>query len=243
MSLFSRSNDKKNTVVPGLGTIHSQGVGDTTYVTGLDHQFLAEDADKPVPGVVRFSAYVSDTGEIAWRFVFAEGPLSRAGRWNGPKPAEDTQLDYPAAAVAEMRRLSETLQEREQTSWFFHALGAVDIELRARTDRDKDIRRTISLLEGLLAKQSEPVKHFVSAEEAGQPKGFHRLATADEKAARRLEWSTRLDERRTALETLKVEQDDRVAMLTRLRDTLRDWSGRKAPRQSPFDLYAQALAA
>ena len=243
MPYFSPIYAKDHTVLPGIGRIHTHGVGNTRHTTGLDHYFLAEGAEKPVVGSVRFSAHVSETGGIAWRFVHADGPMARKRHWNDPRVTEETQADFPAEVVAEMRRLSETLQKRDQTAWFFHALAAVDIELRGRTDKQADIARTISLLEGLLAKQSEPVKHFVSAEEAGTDKGHHRLATPEEKAARRLDWATRLAAKRIELETLTASQADRVAMLKRLYETLHDWSGRRAPKANPYDLYAQSMAA
>jgi hypothetical protein len=243
MPYFSAIYAKDHTVLPGIGRIHTHGVGNTRYTTGLDHYFLAEGAEKPVTGSVRFSAYVSEEGQIAWRFVHADGPMLRARHWKDPRITEDTQVDFPAEVVAEMRRLSETLQERDQTAWFFHALAAVDMELRGRTDKQADLARTISLLDGLLAKQSEPAQHFVSAEEAGTDKGYHRLATPEEKTARRLDWATRLAAKRDELETLTASQADRVAMLKRLYETLHDWSGQRSPKASPYDLYAQAIAA
>ena len=243
MTYFHPIHARNHTVMPGIGKIHTHSVGNTSYTTGLDHYFLAEGAEKPVTGSVRFSAFVDDAGEIAWRFVHAEGPEARKRGWKEPRLTEATQVDFPAEAIVEMRRLSETLQERDQTGWFFHALGAVDMELRDRVGKQDEIARAIQTLEGLLAKPNEPVNHFVSAAEAGADKGFHRPATPEEKAARRADWTARLANRRVALADLAIEQDDRVALLTRLRTTLRDWSGRKAPRTSPYDLYRQAIAA
>lgn len=243
MSYFHPIHARNHTVMPGVGKIHTHSVGNTSYTTGLDHYFLAEGAEKRVAGSVRFSAFVDETGRIAWRFVHVEGPEARRIGWKGPRPTEQTQTDFPAAAIAEMRRLCETLQERDQTGWFFHALGAVDMELRDRVGKQDEIQRAVDTLARLLADPNEPKKHFVTAEQAGADKGFHRPATTEEKTERRADWTGRLANRRAALAVLTAEQADRVALLTRLRDTLRDWSGRKAPRTSPYDLYARAIAA
>ena len=243
MSYFAPIYRDKHVILAGLGTIHSHSVGSTAYTTGHDHYFLAEGAEKPVAGSVRFAAKVGETGEIEWRFVHATGANSRKRDWREPALTEDTQVDFPAAVVAEMRRLSETLHEREPTSWMFHAHGAVDMELRERIGKEDELERSIVILGNLLANPAEPTKHFVPAAESDTGKGFFRPATADETAATRAMWTERREKAFTKLAALKAEQADRIALLKRLGKALSTWAHQKTDRGSVYKMYQAAIAA
>lgn len=243
MTYFSPIYRDKHVILPGLGTIHSHSVGSTAYTTGHDHYFLAEGAEKPVSGAVRFAAAVGDDGEIEWRFVMATGPNQRKRHWKDPVITEDTQTDFPAKVIAEMRRLTETMHEREQTSWFFHAHGAVDMELRRREDEEAKLSRSIEILTDLLSNASEPKKHFVPAAESDTGKGYYRDATTDETIAHRALWAKRLDSATTKLATLKSEQTDRIALLKRVGKALSNWAHQKKnSRLSAYEVYQAAIA-
>jgi putative ubiquitin-RnfH superfamily antitoxin RatB of RatAB toxin-antitoxin module len=196
-------------------------------------------------GSIRFAAYVADDGTIQWRFVHSTGTNSRKRHWKDAPLTEETQVDFPAAAVAEMRRLSETMHEKPDNAWFFSALGAVDMETEDRVRKERDLQRTVEVLAPLLADPSEPRQHFVPAAEAGTPKGYHRDATAEERAERRAMWTERHDKAVAALAALTEAQADRLAMLRRLKVALHDWSHRKgaAPRPSAYQVYQAAIAA
>src|SRR3546814_11553301 len=62
---------------------------------------------------VRFSTFIDEDGRIAWRFVYATGPISRKRDWREPRLDEETQIDFPPVVIAEMRRISEKLYERD----------------------------------------------------------------------------------------------------------------------------------
>src|SRR3546814_4144872 len=185
MGYFHPIYRDKHTVLPGVGTIHSHSVGNTSHTTGFDHYFLPEGAEKEIPGHVRFSTFIDEDGRIAWRFVYATGPISRKRDWREPRLDEETQIDFPPVVIAEMRRISEKLYERDPVAWFFQTIGALDMELDSRLRKEDDLVRTIQHLTEMLGKPHEPKQHFVTAEECGLKKGFHRTATPEEREARR----------------------------------------------------------
>lgn len=243
MGYFHPIYRDKHTVLPGVGTIHSHGVGSCAHTTGFDHYFLPEGAEKQIAGNVRFSTFIEEDGSLAWRFVHAIGPISRKRDWREPRLDEETQLDYPPAVLAEMRRLSETLHERDPVAWFFQTIGALDMELDSRLRKEDDLVRTVQHLTELLANPQEPTKHFVSAEECGLDKGFFRTASPEEREARRDLWRTNLSRAQTRLTALRSNQGERVALLRRLRSSMTGWSKRTGANKSanPFDIYQAAL--
>src|SRR3546814_19117860 len=57
-------------------------------------------------------SFIDEDGRIAWRFVYATGPISRKRDWREPRLDEETQIDFPPVVIAERRRISEKLFER-----------------------------------------------------------------------------------------------------------------------------------
>ena len=246
MSYFHPIYRNKHTVIPGVGTVHSQSVGSCNYTTGIDHRFLPEGADKEISGHVRFSAYVAESGKLEWRFVSATGPKSRKRDWQAPKLSEDTQVDYLPEVIAEMRRLSETLYERDPTGWFFHAVGAIEMELNEYHRKEQDSEVAIAHLTKCLANPAEPKQHFVSAKECGGEKGYCRSATDEERQARRKLWQERIDHHRNRLSSLHSEEGERIALLKRLRQSLTNWSEARSNSQDkpcPLSFYEAAISA
>src|SRR3546814_7021671 len=183
MGYFHPIYRDKHTVLPGVGTIHSHSVGSTAHPPGFEHYSLPQGAEKEIPRHVRFSTFIDEDGRIAWRFVYATGPISRKRDWREPRLDEETQIDFPPVVIAEMRRISEKLYERDPVAWFFQTIGALDMELDSRLRKEDDLVRTIQHLTEMLGKPHEPKQHFVTAEECGLKKGFHRTAT-DRKSTR-----------------------------------------------------------
>lgn len=241
MSYFHPIYARNHTTLPGIGTIHTHSVGSTAHTTGIDHYFKAEGADRAITGSVRYAATIAEDGSVAWILAHVHGPSSRRRDWKLPRLTEETQEDFPAEVVSEMRRLSETLEERDPTDWFFHALGAVEMELDRLTARRQESERTIEHLGGLLADASEPRSHFVSAAEAGAPKGHFRIATPEERAERRALWERNLAKARAAIARFDEEKGARVAMLRRMRAALRTWSSSTKPRRLPSIVLRDAV--
>src|SRR3546814_13017657 len=98
------------------------------------------------------------------------GPISRKRDWREPRLDEETQIDFPPVVIAEMRRISEKLYERDPVAWFFQTIGALDMELDSRLRKDDDLVRTIQHLTDMLGKPPEPHQHFVPTEECGHNK-------------------------------------------------------------------------
>src|SRR3546814_19764999 len=71
------------------------------------------------------------------------GPISRKRDWREPRLDEETQIDFPPVVIAEMRRISEKLYERDPVAWFFQTIGALDMELDSRLRKEDDLVRTI----------------------------------------------------------------------------------------------------
>lgn len=233
------------TVVAGHGHVYSQTVGNTRHTTGIDYAFLPEGARELSQGHVRFSAFVSEDGSIQWRYEHANGPETRKLKRDFREPAlgEQDQVEFPAAVVAGMRAAVESLHDQRTNAWFFSALGAVEMELDQRVRRQQDLERSITNYQNFLADVTAPSTTFVPAETAGTEKGYHRPATAEETAERRAMWQRNLDRDAIRLSTLHVEQDQRVALLQRLRAALRDWSHSRSPRTSAYAAYTAAITA
>jgi len=244
MSNFTPFHARNHTVVPGVGTIHTQGVADA-YLDWQEHTFLAEGADAPVAGRILFGLRIADDGSTHWVMDEVNGPATRRLHWSEPKPTERDQADFPPEAVAEMRRLSETLEERDPTGWFFAVHNRAGDELR-RLKRERT-RLTDGILHigKLLADPSEPSQHFVTKAQCGRDKGFFRAATDEERAERRAAWKRGLDRDRVNLETHDREKGARTAMLGVIRSALSVWSGvpDSKQRRLPSTVVAEALAA
>lgn len=238
MSYFHPIYSDKHTILPGFGKIHSQTVGNTSHTTGYDHYFLADGAEKPHPGLVRFAAYVTEDGQIAWKMISASGAT-----YSSPSSRDENDTSFPPEVIAEMRRISETLGERSPTGWFFTALSAVQMEIDRLKKPIGDAERAVEHLTLLLSDPNEPRQHFVSAEEAGQPKGFRRDATPAERDERRAMWQRNLNRDTKRLADAHVANDARLAMLKTLERALRNWSMSKQARgMSPMAIYQKALA-
>lgn len=243
MSNFTPINRDSLTPIENVGVIFSQTVGNCRGTTGYDHHLKLDGAERQLPGYVRFSAFVADNGTIQWRFVTADGPLARKRSYKEPKLTEETQVDFPAEAVARMRQLSEEMHLRSDNSWFFSALTAVETELDTRQTARYDLERTVSTLQKLLSDPAAPTTTFVSAKEAGLDKGYNRPATAAETAQSRATWTANIERAQTKLSALNEEQGERIALLERLRIALRDWSWHKKPQKSAYETYLDVLAA
>lgn len=235
----------RRTEVPNFGLIHGQTVGNTSHTTGIDFSYIAYGEAEPVVGSVRFAAFVGDDGSIEWKFVHATGPLARKRSYRDEALTEQTQLDYPPQVVAAMRAAAQAMHLEPSNSWFFSALGAVQMELEQREGKQQELERAVENFTKFLSNPAEPRQTFVSAKDAGADKGHHRPATAEETAERRAMWNRNLERDTQSLADLHVEQDDRLAMLRRVRAALREWSWHKGPKPQPsaHETYMAALAA
>jgi hypothetical protein len=243
MGLFDPFHRRNHTVLPGIGTIHTQGVANA-FVGSLSHSFLAEGADKSVAGSVVLGVRIADDGSTHWVVETIDGPDARKRHYDA-KPTENDQADFPAEAVAEMRRLSETLEERDPTGWFFDVLQRAERELELVDRARKDLVRTIEHMDELLGDPSQPRQHYVSKAESGLGKGFHRDATDAERAERRAWWERQREKARTGLAAHDRDIGPRTEMLKVVRSSLRSWSGDKGPtrRRPPSQVMAEALDA
>lgn len=224
MSDFNLRNRSLHTV-EGLGSFIYQCVGNTSHTTGCDHFFLREGADKPHRGAVRFKARVTTEGSIAWDIASA------------PEA-------FPPAVIEVMRQRMETLKDREPSSWMFHALGAAEIQLKALNAERSQDDISIHVLTPLLANPTEPKQHWVSAVEGGQPKGFHRPATAEERKAKRAVWAKSLKAARQSIAAFEDKNASYVDMLKRQVSALRNWASLPhAERTHPCEVFAAAAAA
>ena len=231
----------RNTTIAGIGVIHGYSVGSCSHTCGFDMHFLAAGADQPVKGHVRFSTFVAEDGTLQWRFVSATGDGHWNRDWRLPAVTEQDQPYYPVEAMAAMRRTVETLGERDPTTWFYHALGAVDMELNEILSKRARITHTDQHLSNLLRDPTEPKTHFVTPAEADAKNGFMRASTRDEREARRTMWAERIERSRVALVRFDARHGERIALLERLKAALRTWSSRKS-KFSPMALYAAAIA-
>lgn len=245
MDYFASFYARNHTVIPGIGTIFTQGVSNA-YTSSLEHMFKAEGAEKAVRGRVLFGVRIADDGSTHWVVEEITGPSTRRLAYNDPRPTEADQTDFPAEAMAEMRRLSETYCESSPTGWFFDVLQRAEDDLK-HLDREREqIARGIETRTELLADPNEPRRHFVSKEQAGPDatKGFMRASTADERAERRAWWTAENERARARLEAHDAGQGRRTAMLRAIVRDLRIWSNTspRNQRRSPVDVVAEAVA-
>src|SRR3546814_19349443 len=76
----------------------------------------------------------------------------------------------------------------------------------------------------MLGKPHEPKQHFVTADECGLKKGFHRTATPAEREARRTVWRTNIARAQPRRAAPRSNPGPRVALLRRLRSSITAWS-------------------
>jgi hypothetical protein len=232
--------DPRYSVLEGFGTIFSQSVGSTAHATAIHHAYIPEGADRSVRGHVSFSAAIDEKGDVAWRYSGSSGKEQDARSWKEPKVTEADVPDFPKEVVAEMRRLSETFEQRDPVHFMFHALGAVEMEAERLKRRIEDPKGTISHLSDALRDPAAPRKHFVSAEEAGAEKGHHRDSTLEEREERRGKWRESIERAEQKLEGMKDMEILRHAMLVDMSRALRDWSN--VPRTGRSELPSEVLA-
>jgi len=221
---------------PGVGRVYGFSVGSCSHTLGYDMYFMAEDAEAPVRGMVRFCTSVAEDGTLQWRFSSVTGPGTRD--WRLPAPTEHDQPYFPAEAMAAMRTMAEKLGERDQTAWYFQTIGAIDMELNELLNTRARLVDTGLHLTGLLADPSLPKEEFVP--KTATEKGFFRPATDEERAARRTAWQSNIDRSRTKLAAFDVEKGPRVALLKRLRRSMDGWSKRK-DGVTVMELYARGI--
>jgi hypothetical protein len=243
MSYFTPLYGDKHTELPGFGTIYSHSVGSTSRSTGFDHYFLPAGAEKEIAGSVRFAVHIEADGKLAWRFMFAEGPNSRARSWRETALTEATQIDFPPEVIAEMRRISETLYERDPVAWFYQAIGEVEGERGSLLYEEEDLVRRVGYIIDLLADPAHPTKYFVPAYAAENKEAHFRPTTPAEHQAGRTELEKKLLDRQNKLTELRSKNASRIALLTRLRDALKEWAARrgKEKSKSPMDFYMSAI--
>lgn len=247
MSYFDPIYADQHTVIPGIGKIYTHSVGSTAHTTGLDHYFLPENADKPICGHVRFSAAIADDGSVIWECVSIDSPNSRKLHRKDARPTEATQTDYPSEALAEMRRLSETLHDRDPVTWFFHVLSATEISLDALISKRNEYKHTIQQLDSLLSNPLEPIRQFVPSPEP-EGRGHFRPATAKEHADTRAAWRRRENDASKSIIEHDQNFGSRTAMLHRIKSSLRTWATfppelRPLPAQVVADAVAGTLLA
>lgn len=153
---------------------------------------------------------------------------------------EDAIPDFPKEVVAEMRRLSETFEQRDPVHFMFHALGAVEMEAERLKRRIEDPKATIAHLTDALRDPAAPRKHFVSAEEAGAEKGHHRESTPEEREERRGKWRETIGRAELKLEGMRDVEIPRHAMLSDMSRALRAWSN--VPRADRREMPSEVLA-
>lgn len=232
--------DPRYSVLEGFGTIFSQSVGSTAHTTAIHHAYIPEGADRAVRGHVSFSSMIDEKGDVAWRYSGSSGKEQDARSWREPKITEADVPDFPREVVAEMRRLSETFEQRDPVHFMFHALGAVEMEAEKLKRRIEDPRGTIAHLTDALRDPAAPRKHFVSAEEAGAEKGHHRESTPEEREERRGKWRESIERAERKLEGMRDVEIPRHAMLTDMSRALREWSN--VPRAERRELPSEVLA-
>lgn len=241
MGKFSAINARHHTVLPGIGTVHGEGVADA-FVSSISYAFLAEGADKQTAGSVVFGVRIGDDGSTHWVLESIHGPDARKRHHDAPATETD-QIDFPREAVAEMRRLSETSEERDPTGWFFDVFQRAEREITLNGRARKDLLGTIGHMNELLADPSKPTEQYVPKKDSGQGKGFYREATEAERAERRAWWQRQLERSRKGLAAHDRDVLPRTEMLKIVYSTLREWSRGKgnAPRPLPSQVMAEAL--
>lgn len=158
MTVFGGNVLGKSVTVPGLGEFGYFSVGSILHSRGIEHFFQPEGAASRIDGTVRFSAYVDLDGDLKWKFDHAEGPNSRERAYDAPPLTEETQIDFPSEVVAEMRRLTETLHEREPGLWYHQVISAIDIEIKEFEKR----KRNMSALSAS-SQDCSPIPNFPKA--------------------------------------------------------------------------------
>ncbi len=246
MTVFGGNVLGKSVMVPGLGEFGYFSVGSILHSRGIEHFFQPEGAASRIDGSVRFSAYVDPDGDLKWKFDHAEGPHSRKRAYDAPPLTEETQIDFPSDVAAEMRRLTETLHERQPGLWYHQAVSAIDIELKEFEKAEAEHVRFIRIFTGLLANPELPKSHFDEAPPGSHSVGTFRPATDAEREESREFWRKGIAEREDTLTKLRADTADRIALLTRLREAMNKWSRTKAGRDSgadPIDFYREAIPA
>jgi hypothetical protein len=214
---------RNETVLNGFGTIRTESVGSTSYTTGLFHTYHPAGADSKAPGHVAFSAKIDEKGELLWRF---DDSNTRARSVPADERGSETDgiPDHPKEVLAEMRRISETLEQRDPNAYFFQALGALEMESNGLWRAISAQHDTIRHLGKLLGDPREPKEHWVSAQEAGAAKGHHRPTTPEERARSREGWSDSVTKAEARLVAMAPKEIARKAMLDAMVSGLREWS-------------------
>lgn len=224
--------------VPGVGRIYGYAVGSCSHTMGFDMCFMAEGADEATRGTVRFSAFVDDDGSLQWRFGGMTQSMTRD--WKLPPVTEHDQPYYPAEAMVAMRRMVETMGERDAFGWYAQTQSAIDIELNGLQRKFDLLVQSDTDLTRLLGDPDQPRQQYVPKKDDPDCKGFMRPATDEERASRRTAWTDNLARARTRLETLRAEKGTRLALLQRLSVSMRGFSRNKGG-PTPMELYALAI--
>lgn len=224
--------------VPGVGRIYGHAVGSCSHTMGFDMCFMAEGADEATRGTVRFSARVAEDGSLQWLFRGMTQNMTRD--WRLPPITEHDQPYYSAEAMAAMRRMVETMGERDAFGWYAQTQSAVDMELDGLQREFDLLIRSDADLTILLGDPSQPREQYVSKKEDPERKDFMRPATEEERATRRATWTENLARARNRLETLRTEKGARLALLQRLSVSMRGFSKNKGG-PTPMELYALAI--
>lgn len=224
--------------VPGVGRIHGYPVGSCSYTMGFDMCFMAEGAEEPIRGTVRFSAQVAEDGSLEWRFRGMTQSICHDR--NLPPITEHDQPYYPPEAMIAMRRAVETMGERDPFGWYSQTQSAVDMELRDLNREFDLLTQSEETLTALLGDPSQPRDQYVSKKEDPARKGFARPATDEERASRRDTWTRNLERSRSRLKDLRAEKGARLALLQRLSVCMRGFSKIKGG-PTPMELYALAI--
>lgn len=221
---------KNETVLNGFGTIRTESVGNTSHTTGLFHSYHPAGAEMKARGHVAFSAKIDEKGELVWHF---DDSNTRARSVPAAERGSEADgiPDHPKEVLAEMRRISETLEERDQNGYFFQALGALQMESNGLERAISAQHDTIRHLGKLLADPREPKEHWISAQEAGAPKGHHRPTTPEERARSREGWSDSVARAEARLVAMGPKEIARKAMLDAMVSGLREWSRTRANMQ------------
>lgn len=221
---------RNETVLNGFGTIRTESVGNTSHTTGLFHSYHPAGADRKARGHVAFSAKIDEKGDLVWRFDDLDTHARYVPAAERGNEAEGIP-DFPKEVIAEMRRISETLEDRDPNAYFFQALGALRMESNGLGRAISAQHDTIQHLGKLLADPREPKDHWVSAQEAGAAKGHNRPTTPEERTRRREGWSDSVAKAEARLVAMGPKEIARKAMLDAMVEGLREWSRTRANMQ------------
>lgn len=128
-------------VVPGLGTLAMESVGNTAHTTGVFIYIQNEGDAFPIPGIIGFHLTITDEFEFEWH---CDGVRNK---WRAEPPFTDS---HTAAAV----EIITTYAQRDPISFMFHSLSAAEMEItthrRAKEGFESQRKICLDMRSGIL---------------------------------------------------------------------------------------------